>query len=387
MTPRVLHVITHLSLGGAEKVALELAGRLSATFTPAVLAVHGVGPDAIGAAMQADLCQRNIPLICGSALPLKRGGGVSAAFAARRAVRVFRPDLIHVHTEIPEMAWALAAGLFQDVRAIPVVRTIHNSEYWHHWRLFGRWTDRTLARAAVTAVSHDAARAFERLRGDSGGRSVAPVVIHNALELPPVVERSRRGDPRHHRLLFAGRLELQKGADLLPAIARAVRLPPETTVELVVHGQGQLQPVLARAAAQPPADWLISLLPPVPDLVRRMGDFDALLLPSRFEGLSLLALEAMHMGLPIVASGAPGLREQLPPEHPWIARVGDADDFARVLSAALADRSALHASGSLARAHACARFRPDTMLESYRRVYATAMEQQGRSASHEPAKT
>jgi glycosyltransferase involved in cell wall biosynthesis len=95
-------------------------------------------------------------------------------------------------------------------------------------------------------------------------------------------------------------------------------------------------------------------------------------MPSRFEGLGLVAIESTLAGLPVIATDAEGLREALPPDHPWIARVGDAASFAAVLQAALEypDRwaPAVAAAQAFARNH----FDFPSMCRAYLQVYRSS---------------
>jgi glycosyltransferase involved in cell wall biosynthesis len=53
------------------------------------------------------------------------------------------------------------------------------------------------------------------------------------------------------------------------------------------------------------------------------------------EPFGLVVAEAMAAGVPFVISDAGALPEVAGPDHPWVARAGDADDLARVLEHAL----------------------------------------------------
>lgn len=141
-------------------------------------------------------------------------------------------------------------------------------------------------------------------------RTVA--VIPNAVEVPPA-DPTRRARQRQLRraglglspsaplVVFAGRLEEKKGADLLPALAE--RLHERLGATLAVLGRGPLEEQLARHPASRHSGSL-RLLGQVADVADWLLAGDVLVLPSRLEGCPLIALEAMALGCPIVATEA-----------------------------------------------------------------------------------
>lgn len=376
MRPRVLHFITHLGLGGAESVVLTLIRQLRDEFDFAVYTACGVEDNAIGHQMRDELAGREVPVFAGTAVGIKAGGLLPAGWRALRAVQRFRPDLVHLHTEIPEAAYAVAATLRRSLLTRPVLlRTIHNSVYWHYWPRVGRWCERRMIRCHVACVSEAARQAFLRFRASAEVPSPPsePCVIHNGVAVanvgPPKVRR--RDEPA--RVLFAGRLERQKGADLIPEILNTTAgaaMPPS---DLVIYGAGEYESVIRQCVARPPAGWNVQVVPPLPRLAERMREFDLIIIPSRFEGLSLVAIEAALAGVPIVGTCAPGLTEVLPKSHPFLAVPGDAADFGRMLTAALAhpDRAAEAARSAqeFARSH----FAVETMAAAYRTWYSHAL--------------
>jgi glycosyltransferase involved in cell wall biosynthesis len=239
----------------------------------------------------------------------------------------------------------------------------------------------------VAAVSEDARNAFDRFRASSkaGALSTPTWVIYNGVAISPSEPiafdldfRTNRLPPRTRevtsggvtrRILFAGRFEEQKGADLLPAIVRGMRLPAGTSCELVLHGSGTYDPLLRQLATQAPRGWTIHVLPPVANLAGQFAAFDLTIMPSRFEGLGLVAIESALAGVPVVATDAEGLREALPSQHPWRARAGDAASFAAVLGSALAETHRWPPVAAEARAFAQMRFDFGTMCDAYFDLY------------------
>ena len=355
-------------------MAIALMRGLRDQFEFAVLAVRGVEDSHVGHDMRDELTALQIPFFTGAKLPLKLGGMVFAGARAAAVMRRFTPAAIHLHTEIPEATYAAMVTLQPTSGTIPLLRTIHNSVYWHFWPRLGRWCERRMRGAHVACVSEGAKAAFEVHRAESsaGALPAPPVVIYNGVRSPDIPTSRRRVPTERLRVLFAGRFEPEKGTDLLPQILPLVQ-PPGTGGELVLHGSGAHRPVLEALAARPPPGWILRVLPPVARLPERMREFDLVIMPSRFEGLGLVAVEATLAGLPVVVTDAAGLREAVPSNHPWRAKAGDPVDFATCLQRAIDHASTWPAAVRQAQSFAQVRFAPERMFVAYRQLYLRAL--------------
>lgn len=335
--PRVMHIITHFELGGAEDVAAQLAETLAGDVDSAVFAViRGGAVSAIAAHRAERMRSIGAPVFWGTRRGFKSGGVVQAAFRLVRAVERFRPDVLHVHTEIPELTLAVACVMSRAVARTPLLRTVHNCVLWIDWGRLGAWVTRRLAHGRAVAVSQAAADADQAIvAGVSRPRAE---VIYNAVSIPAPTPTCAQVDRKPLRVLFAARLVHQKGADLLPAIlAGAQRQAGRRDVEVVIAGEGVFRDDLAHAFAKPDGAWHIDLVPPIERLVEKLGDYDVVLAPSQFEGLGLLYLEALLAGVPVLAFRAPGLNEVLPRDYALAVGVGDVEAMAAMLADAVDD--------------------------------------------------
>ena len=368
--PRVLHVVSHFALGGAERIALTLSQALQEEFEFSVFAVRGKIDDGVGQNMMDELQAMNVPLFEGPRIPMRYGGMLTGAWTLAHAIKKINPDLVHLHTEVPESSYAVLAALSQHHRQRPVLRTIHNTNFWtFHWRM-GQWCDRQLDAAVCVGVSQGAQREMLRLRGDSGGSPLSPepAIVLNGV--PASLRAKQNWQPgKTLRLLFGGRLEYEKGADLIPDILRQTILPAGYEGHLDLFGDGDLREDLEDRVTQQIPGWTINLQPPVADFRERMADYDILIMPSRFEGLPLTAAEAAMAGLPVVATQAPGSVEALPPDHPWMAQVGDAKSFANCLNDAFARIEEWPEIARSTRSFAEDTFSIDRMAQDYAKLY------------------
>jgi glycosyltransferase involved in cell wall biosynthesis len=372
---RVLHCVSRLALGGAEQIALTLAEALRADIDTGFYAVRGVDAGAMGRALRLRIDALRAPLFVGAHVPMRFGGMLTGAWGLARAIRRFSPDVIHLHTETPEASYAALVALRPAYRRIPVVRTIHNSVYWEFSRSLGCGCDRRMARSHCAAVSADALAALRRLRSASqaGAFAAEPSVIYNAVAAIP--QRSAAAGPRDAplRVLFGGRFEKEKGADLLPAILARTRPPAGGSASLSLFGEGSLAPALRQFAAAPPQGWRVDIHPPSPDFREHLHHYDLVIVPSRFEGLGLVAIEAISAGVPVVVTDAPGLRETVPDHYEWTATAGDPVGIAATLRRALsASPETRHLVAERARQHVQNRFSLARMAQDYRTLYTRA---------------
>jgi glycosyltransferase involved in cell wall biosynthesis len=187
------------------------------------------------------------------------------------------------------------------------------------------------AQAVAARVARRGALATLVPSSDMSGRVPGSRAHANWTADLPVLDRS--GD-RPGAVGYLGRISTDKGVDVLArAVARAdvpgalllagdSRYVADADVRTVEHALAGLGPRVVRLGHTSPAD-----------LFRRV---DVAVFPSVWpEPFGLVVAEAMAAGVPFVISDAGALPEVAGPDHPWVARAGDADDLARVLERAL----------------------------------------------------
>jgi len=140
-------------------------------------------------------------------------------------------------------------------------------------------------------------------------------VIPNGADLPdeereaPLARRWRErflATPLKPLWVVAGRLEEQKGHDLLfEALSAVLRQGLDFT--LVVAGDGSRRSWLEQQALSLRLAPRVQFVGQVEDVGSLLAAADAVLLPSRWEGLPLVLLEAMARGRPIVATAVGGV--------------------------------------------------------------------------------
>jgi glycosyltransferase involved in cell wall biosynthesis len=251
---------------------------------------------------------------------------------ARRAVRDFRPQAIVA--EDPRSAALVIAGR----PGVPVIAEVHGN--WRHaTRLYGSSARRLLSpvvdRLDEYGVRHaDAVRA---LSGYTAGlveqaRGRPPDAVFPTYTDLSVFTRPVRPLPEQPTALFVGVLEPYKNVEgLVEAWRRAA--PRVPGARLLVVGTGS-----QRAAIEATADAYFAQLPPE-QVAEKLDEATVLVLPSRYEGLGRVVIEAFARGRGVVASRAGGILDLVDDgEQGLLVDPEDTDALADALVHVLSDR-------------------------------------------------
>jgi glycosyltransferase involved in cell wall biosynthesis len=136
---------------------------------------------------------------------------------------------------------------------------------------------------------------------------------------------------------FLGRFMEQKGfLPLLSAIELVLARGTPSPFHVVAFGSGDYCRGYMADAERRGLARFITQLDAVADVKPILGQLDLLVMPSLWEALPLLPMEAMAAGLPVLGSDCPGLREVLRDTPSRMVSAGDAHDLARGLREAIA---------------------------------------------------
>jgi glycosyltransferase involved in cell wall biosynthesis/SAM-dependent methyltransferase len=164
---------------------------------------------------------------------------------------------------------------------------------------------------------------------------------------------------------FAGRWSQEK--DPLAFLEIARRAPADLRVRFAMMGTGPLRPEIeqAVAAAHFPEDRF-HLVGVPPDIVPYLRSCDVLILPSRVDGRPLAVLEALSLGVPVIASRVGALPELIEDgDNGFLCDAGDFEGFVACLLGLAQDRSRLARMKAASRLYAERHLDERIMLFSY----------------------
>lgn len=311
--------------------------------------------------------------------------------AVLKALRRFRPHVVQVHESDGALAALLVAVLAPLLAPQPLLVALLQVSYVEELRavrpltargrVLGRpgsverrfrWVKaplqivlgRLTAFVADLVLAPSAATAAE-IRRDYGVAFVGVLPnVTGGLAVPPAAARDERAEataPGY--LLFVGRLRIRKGVEVLLEALRAV-----PGARLLIAGDGEHREALERRAAE------LGLGPAVLFLGRcdasrvrgLLSGASALVVPSTYEGMPLVVLEAMEAGLPVVASRVSGIPEVVEDGRTgWLVPPEDPEALAAALAEALESPGEARRRGGEGRRRVDERFRPAVAAETW----------------------
>lgn len=363
---KVALCITELDMGGAERCLTELALRIDRQRFEPVVYCLGPRPKRDEA----------------SCLPALEAGGVEVhclgghgiwcfPIVANRLSRLLKspkPQIAQTflfHANVLGRIVARRAGVKIVVSG---VRVAERKARWHLWldRLTQGWVDRyvCVSRSVADFSANEAGIPAEKL-----------VVIPNGIDLEhyPAKQPIDLGEfginPEQRVVTFVGRLEPQKGVEWLLATARPW-LETLPSYNLLLVGEGHLRPKLeasCRALGIADRVHFAGWRTDVPEI---LAASDLLVLPSGWEGMPNVVLEAMASRLPVVVSDVEGVRELLgPAASQQTVRYGDTPALIKTLASLLLEPDEAKTIGEENRRRVEQHFAISSMVSAYQDLW------------------
>ncbi|MGD2165208.1 MAG: glycosyltransferase [Anaerolineae bacterium] len=323
MTPRirVLQVVTGLAIGeqvgGAELFGAQLARRLEKeAFRSAVVGLWEYGSATEKEwihTLESEGIHTELLTVPRNKMVLDLGRAIRRLWTL---VHDFRPHIINSHSERTDV-FNIWMNALHPARPLSV-RTMHTDEQWQDSPFLGA----VMISVAFPLLFDAEVAISEAVRRRLDHRILArliqrrSVLIYNGVDASLLDERARRecGSclpsrvTRHTpRIGIVGRLTRQKGhRHLISAMNLVVQA---RCAHLLIIGAGPFEDHLRRLASELGVQDFVHFLGSRRDVLGILPHLDLLVSSSLWEGFPTVLLEAMAMGVPIVATDVSGSRE------------------------------------------------------------------------------
>lgn len=337
---RILHLLAPAPIGGAERVVLDLTRLLAqggvSTHIGAVVDAHDSHHPFLA---QVDPGVRLYPI------PLPPRAYMEEWRQVRRLIHEVAPTVVHTHGYRADVVGGAAARR----SGVPVVSTVHGFTGGGGRNRIYEWLQRRALRRVdgVIAVSRPLADQLAK----QGIRSDRIHEVPNARPLPPHLPAP--SDARHaagvpegsFHLGWVGRMSREKAPDVMLGAVRKLFLledgmdagggdvspSPSRPFFVTFIGDGPERSAVEERAQAWGLGGRVQCLGSVPDATALMTGLDTLVLSSRTEGTPIVALEAMGMGIPLVATRVGGVPNLTGEDGAVLVPTEDPDALAQAL--------------------------------------------------------
>ncbi len=306
----VTHVITTLDRGGAERALLDLARtQINRGFRVEVIPLKGKNE------LYADFKNSGIRVV-DSVLnqgPIRQLKLLKSILESR----VNRNGVIHAHLPRAELVCRLALG------DLEFVATRHNSEsFWPSVpSIVSSWLSRYVVRNVTLCAISNSVKEFVYTLREVPRENDVRVIYYNYARAR--IQSTLNSKVTHRvlgesiRIGAVARLANQKGLDLLiSAIPLVLVQYPNLTLDIL--GDGPDRSKLINQTKKLGLSESVHFFPRREDPEVFIRELDLFVLPSRYEGLGRVLLEAMDMEVPIIASKVGAILEVLSLKHPGL---------------------------------------------------------------------
>ncbi len=354
---KVLHIITSLNIGGAEKLMVDLLPRLKQRGEDVELLLF-VG----NRTMFYDLLEHEGVKITAFS---EKGNVYNPLhlFRLYSFLKTNHYDVVHTHNTAPQLFAAIVAMLC----SVTLVTTEHNTSNrrrnWKWYRLIDRWMYGMYSR--VICISDAAEKNLRDYIGDSEiGKKC--LTIYNGVDIDKFIQAQplQNYHPDKKVVTMVAGFRHQKDQDTL---IRATQHLPQEEYELWLVGDGERRGELEALVQSLNLGEVIRFWGIRGDVPSFLKSSDVVVMSSHYEGLSLSNIEGMSVGKPFIASDVDGLHE-MTSEAGLLFTHGDDKQLAELIQTLMGDRELYNyvAKQCLQRAK---QYDISKMVDGYLRVY------------------
>lgn len=305
--------------------------------------------------------------------PEERLNPLQLLLRTRVTMREYKPDIVHTHRVKEDVIGAMAAIL--SGHTCRRVRTVHGAD---------EASRASVAKRLISAVHDSCIRsAFSRSFAVSAPLATSlarqfghdrVVCVPNGIDLARLSDHRRRPAGHQERRAvhvgFIGRLVPIKRVDLLLRAAAILVADQPGSFRFTIYGDGPETDRLKSLADGLQINHAVTFAGFCPEIVPKMQDLDMLFLTSDSEGLPMVVLEAMALGLPVVVPAVGELPDVL--DHGGCGTLVNRQDpeaYASVARAFRADAQPFEIKAASAKKRVAGNYSADACATGYMREY------------------
>lgn len=296
---KILHVITTLQTGGAEKLMVDLLPRLREMGNEVELCVF----ENKETPFYNTLSKAGIKINC-----VASASGYYSPLCLLKLVRLMQRgwDIVHTHTTAPQLFAALG-GLFCQTHLVTTEHNTTNTRRKLWWyKPIDKWMFRQYE--AHIMISDQCEANHRAYLGDANCKNLT--MVYNGIDYYKYASAEPAKDVRNlgeKVISFVAAFRPQKDQSTL--IKAMEYLPKEFHLCLVGGGNDSRKALFEKMIKERGLQDRVHLLGIRYDMPQVLAASDYVAMSSHFEGLSLASLEGMSSGKPFLASDVDGLHE------------------------------------------------------------------------------
>jgi glycosyltransferase involved in cell wall biosynthesis len=365
---KIAHVVFDLSVGGMERLIVDLAKRQQARGDTVCVYCIASHPGALA----SELEESGIPV---EPLGKRPGADLALIWRLRGLFRVGRFDVVHTHNNVASLYGGVAGRLAGVGMVLNTRHGMADMPYDHRRE--------QIYRASVTAL-HRVVFVCARALEFSVGKGLVPrskaVVVYNGVDMAPYqtlhsegyldVRRELGLSPTIKLVGTVCRLTAAKDLPMLVRIADQMRNRRDD-VRFVIVGAGEEEASLKQLVRDLGLESVVLLTGRRSDIARWLAAFDVFALTSVSEGMSLALIEAAAEARPIVTTDVGGSAEVVEDGlSGFVVPPGDQETFLARVEQLLDHPEMSAAMGRAGRERALRDFDIDATCAAYSALYA-----------------
>ncbi len=347
----IAHIIPTLNFGGAERFVVDMVNNSDTKkFKYSIILLSDAMP------MAKEINNKNIEITV-----VRKRGKISLHLISdiKKELEKIHPDIVHTHLSGGNIWGRIAAKKL----GIKVVTTEHNVNNELGWiknsikRLIQNKTDVYVA--CSKAVKQDVLKRYDIQKKIE--------VIHYGIELNRF-KSIKPVRPKHPiKLLILGRLTKQKGHEIA---LKALSGIDKKKWKLDIVGSGPLENKLKHLVIRLDLEKNIKFFPPTHDVPSIFANHDIMLMPSLWEGLGIVAMEALLAGRAVIGSNVGGIPELIENyKTGYLVKPNNTEALKKQIIFCLENTKEIEKIGNQAREHAMQNFGVKIMVEKYENIY------------------